>query len=62
MTFQIKTAGLVDPELEARWTTRRAARQILQAILRVLSSADPVLVEEIIRTFSSKPRTRFEQP
>jgi hypothetical protein len=37
MTFQIKTAAeLVDPELEARWTTRRAAREtrILQAILR----------------------------
>src|SRR5712691_11849383 len=37
MTFQIKTAAeLVDPALEARWTTRRAPRetQILQAILR----------------------------
>jgi len=37
MTLQIKTAlELVDPELEARWATRRAAREteILQAILR----------------------------
>jgi hypothetical protein len=55
MTLQIKTAlELVDPELEARWTTRRAAREaeILQAILRAfVERPDPVLVDEIIRSF-----------
>ena len=58
MTFQIKTAlELVDPELEARWTTRRAAREteILQAILRAfVERPDPVLVDEIIRAFPER--------
>ena len=55
MTFQIKTAAeLVDPALEARWTTRRAPRetQILQAILRAfVERPDPIVVEAIIRAF-----------
>jgi len=55
MTFQIKTAAeLVDPALEARWTTRRAAREteILQAILRAfVERPDPIVVEEFIRAF-----------
>src|SRR6266849_5310771 len=55
MTLQIKTAAeLVDPELEARWTTRRAAREteILQAILRrFVERPDPIVVEEFIRAF-----------
>ena len=55
MTLQIKTAAeLVDPELEARWTTRRAAREteILQAILRAfVERPDPIVVEEFIRAF-----------
>jgi len=63
---QIKTAlELVDPELEARWTTRRAAREteILQAILRAfVERPDPVLVDEIIRAFPSEPQTMFERP
>jgi hypothetical protein len=55
MTMQIKTAAeLVDPELEARWTTRRLAREteILQAVLRrFVERPDPIEVEEFIRTF-----------
>ena len=55
MTLQIKTAAeLVDPELEARWNSRRAAREteILQAILRLfVERPDPIVVEEFIRAF-----------
>ncbi len=55
MTLQIKTAEeLVDPELEARWTTRRAAREteVLQAILRTfVERPDPIVVEQFIRAF-----------
>ncbi len=58
MTLQIRTAAeLVDPELEARWNTRRAAREteILQAILRTfLERPDPIVVEEIIRAFPDR--------
>jgi hypothetical protein len=58
MTFQIKSAAeLVDPELEARWTTQRAAREtdILQAILRAfVERSDPIVVEEIIRAFPDR--------
>ncbi len=58
MTLQIKSAEeLVDPELEARWTTRRAAREteILQAILRAfVERPDPIVVEEIIRAFPER--------
>lgn len=55
MTLQIKTAAeLVDPELEARWTKRRVAREteILQAILRLfVERPGPIAVEEFIRAF-----------
>ena len=55
MTLLIKTAAeLVDPELEARWTARRAAREteVLQAILRTfVERPDPIVVEEFIRAF-----------
>ena len=58
MTLQTKTAAeLVDPELEARWTTRRAAREteILQAILRAfVERLDPIVVEEFIRAFPDR--------
>jgi hypothetical protein len=60
MTLQIKTAAeLVDPALEARWTTRRVAREaeILQAILRAfVERPDPIVVEEFIG--ASPERTR----
>jgi hypothetical protein len=58
MPLQIKTAlELVDPELEARWTTRRAAREteILRAILRAFAERpDPVLIDEIVRAFPER--------
>jgi hypothetical protein len=58
MTLQIKTAAeLVDPELEARWTTRRAAREteILQAILRTfVERPNPIVVEDFIRAFPDR--------
>ena len=60
MTFQIKTAAeLVDPELEARWTTRRVAREtgVLQAILRAfIERPDPIVVEEFFRVFPEQAR------
>ncbi len=56
--MQIRTAAeLVDPELEARWTTRRAAREteVLQAILRrFVQRPDPIVVEEFIRAFPER--------
>jgi len=58
MTLQIKNAPeLVDPALEARWTTRRLAREtdILQAILRAfVERPDPIVVEEFIRAFPER--------
>ena len=58
MTLQIKTAAeLVDPELEARWTTWRVAREteMLQAILRgFVERPDSIVVEEIIRAFPDR--------
>ncbi len=58
MTLQIRTAAeLVVPDLEARWTTRRAAREteILRAILRTfVERPDPIVVEEIIRAFPDR--------
>ena len=58
MTLLIKSAAeLVDPELVARWTTRRAAREteILQAILRAfVERPDPIVVEEIIQAFPER--------
>ncbi len=58
MQLRIRTAAeLVEPELEARWTTRRAAREtkILQAILRTfVERPDPIVVEEFIRGFPER--------
>jgi alkylmercury lyase-like protein len=58
VTFEIRTAAeLVDPELEARWTTRRAARETetLRAILRMfVERPDPIVVEEVIRAFPDR--------
>ena len=58
MTLQIKTAAeLVDPTLEARWTTRRAAREteILQAVLSAfVERPDPIVVDEFIRAFPER--------
>ena len=55
MALQIKTAAeLVDPELEARWATRRAAREteIARAILRAfVERPDLIVVEEFITAF-----------
>jgi hypothetical protein len=55
MTLQIKAAAeLVNPALEARWTTRRVAREteILLAILRAfVERPDLIAVEEFIRAF-----------
>jgi hypothetical protein len=58
MTLEIKIAAeLIDPELEARWATRRAAREtaVLQGILRAfIERPGPVVVEEIIRSFPDR--------
>lgn len=55
MPLPIRTAAeLVDPELEARWTTRRAAREtrILRAVLQAfVARPGPIVVEEFIRAF-----------
>ena len=59
MTLEIKTADeLVDPELEARWALRRAAREgeILQRVLRTfIDGGGPVLVEEVAAAFPDRP-------
>jgi hypothetical protein len=58
MTLEIKTAAeLVDPALEARWTTGRVARETetLQAILRAfVERPDPIVVEEFTRAFPDR--------
>ena len=58
MTLEIKTASeLIDPELQARWATRHAARQsqVLQHILRAfVERAGPVAVEEIVGAFPDR--------
>ncbi len=59
MTLEIKTADeLVDPELEARWAVRRAAREgeILQQILRTfVDRGGPIAVEEVAAAFPDRP-------
>jgi hypothetical protein len=59
MTLEIKTADeLVDPELEARWAVRRAAREaeILQQILRTfVDRGGPIPVEEVAAAFPDRP-------
>jgi hypothetical protein len=55
MTLEIKTAEeLIDPALEARWVTRRAARQteVLQWILRAfVERGGPIRAEAITAAF-----------
>ena len=59
MALEIRTAAeLSDPELEARWTTRRAAREtdVLQQVLRAfVERAGPVEVEQIVAAFADGP-------
>ncbi len=59
MALEIRTAAeLIDPEVEARWTIRRAAREteVLQQVLRVfVERPGPVGVEQIVATFADKP-------
>jgi hypothetical protein len=55
MTLEIKTADeLINPELEARWAARRAARhtEVLQRILRrFVDQGGPVPVAEVMAGF-----------
>ena len=57
--LEIKTADeLIDQDLEARWTTRRAARQteVFHRILRIfLDRGGPIRVEEIVAAFPDGP-------
>jgi hypothetical protein len=59
MALEIRTAAeLSDPELEARWTTRRAAREtdVLQQVLRAfVERPGPVEVEQIVAAFAAGP-------
>jgi len=56
MALEIRTAAeLSDPALEARWTTRRAAREttVLQRVLRAfVERRGPVEVEQIVAAFA----------
>ncbi len=58
MTLEIKTASeLIDPELEARWATRRSAREteVLQGVLRAfVDHPVPIVVEEIVKAFPDR--------
>jgi hypothetical protein len=65
MTLEIKTADeLADPELEARWAVRRAAREgeILQKILRTfVDRGGPIPVEEVAAAFPDRlPETVWD--
>ncbi len=57
--LEIKTADeLIDKDLEARWTARRAARQtkVFQRILRIfLDRGGPIRVEDIVAAFPDSP-------
>ena len=59
MALEIRTATeLTDPELEARWTTRRAAREtdVLQQVLRAfVERPGPAEVEQIVAAFAAGP-------
>ena len=58
-TLEIKTAEeLTDAALEARWTTRRAAREtdVLQQILRTfVDRGGPVPIEDVVLAFQDHP-------
>jgi len=61
MTFEIKSADeLVGPELEARWTSRRAAREdaVFAAVIRVFVEAGaPVSVDDVARRLRERAVT-----
>jgi hypothetical protein len=63
MALEIRTAAeLTDPELEARWTTRRAAREtdVLQQVLRAfVERPGPAEVEQIVAAFGDGPPERI---
>jgi Alkylmercury lyase len=65
MALEIRTAAeLTDPELEARWTTRRAAREtdVLQQVLRAfVEGPGPVAVEQIVAAFADGPSEGIRQ-
>ena len=65
MALEIRTAAeLSDPELEARWTTRRAAREtdVLQQVLRAfVERPGPVAVEQIVGAFADGPSEGIRQ-
>jgi Alkylmercury lyase len=53
--LSIKRAeDLVDPELEARWATRREDRVLLQILWRFLEQGGPVMVEDIASAASEQ--------
>ena len=58
MALEIRTAAeLIDPELEARWASRRAARQteVLQHVLLAFAARPgPVEVEKIVGAFPDR--------
>lgn len=59
MTLEVRNeAELIDPEPEARWTTRRAAREtdILQQVLRAfVERPAPAELEQIVAAFADGP-------
>jgi hypothetical protein len=59
MALEIRTAAeLSDPELEARWTTRRAAREtaVLREVLRAfVERPGPAKMEQIVAAFADGP-------
>ncbi len=63
--LEIKTAEeLIDPDLEARWRTRRAAREtrVFQRILRgFLDQGDPIPVEDIVAACQDSPAEAVRQ-
>jgi hypothetical protein len=65
MALEIRTAAeLSDPELEARWTTRRAAREtaVLQRVLRAfVERPGPAEVEQIVAAFADGPSEAIRQ-
>lgn len=65
MALEIRTAAeLSDPELEARWTRRRAAREtaVLQQVLRAfVERPGPAEVEQIVAAFGDGPSEDIRQ-
>jgi hypothetical protein len=61
-SLEIRTAEeLSDPALEARWATRRAAREtdvLRRILLTFVERGGPIRVEEIARAFPDRPSVR----